>query len=63
VLRVVGSLGIAIAVTLVSGASGASAIVPFRHLFVFMAVSGLALSCIGTLIRTSPAHVARTVAN
>ncbi len=62
VLRIVGSLGIAIAVTLVSGTTGASSIAPFRHLFVFMAVGGVLLSCIGTLIRTSPSHASPDLA-
>ncbi|CAB4772191.1 unannotated protein [freshwater metagenome] len=45
-----------------SGTTGASSIAPFRHLFVFMAVGGVLLSCIGTLIRTSPSHASPDLA-
>lgn len=57
VLRVMGALGVAISVTLISGADGHSALVPFRRLFVLMAVSGVLLSAIGSLVRTAPAPV------
>lgn len=47
VLRVVGFLGVAIAITLISGAGGAT-MSPFRRLFVLMAVSGALLSLVGS---------------
>lgn len=54
VLRAVGSLGVAIAITLISGATGAAALGPFRRLFVWMAVSGVLLSVIGSFVDTAP---------
>ena len=56
VLRVSGALGVAIAITLVSGDTGTSALAPFRHLFILMAVSGACLALIGSFVRTAPAR-------
>lgn len=57
VSRVVGALGVALAITLVStDATGAAAVTPFRRLFVLMAVSGALLTLVGTRIRTAPAQ-------
>ena len=58
VLRVVGSLGVAIAITLISGAGGAT-MSPFRRLFVLMAVSGALLSVVGSFVDTSPRRATR----
>ena len=58
VLRVVGSLGVAIAITLISGAGGAT-MSPFRRLFVLMAVSGALLSLVGSFVDTSPRRATR----
>ena len=54
VLRVAGALGVAIAITLISGSTGASALAPFRRLFVLMAISGFFLGFIGAFIHTAP---------
>jgi nitrate/nitrite transporter NarK len=54
VLRVSGALGVAIAITLISEESGASALEAFHPLFVLMAVTGASLSVIGLWIRTGP---------
>ncbi|HUP73041.1 MAG TPA: MFS transporter [Acidimicrobiales bacterium] len=54
VLRVAGAFGVAIAITLISGNTGASALTPFRHLFVLMAISGVFLAAIGAFIDTAP---------
>lgn len=54
VLRAVGSLGVAIAITLVSTSSSAASLTPFRRLFVWMAVSGLLLSLVGAFVDTRP---------
>jgi MFS family permease len=55
VLRISGALGVAIAITLISGETGAAALTPFQHLFLLMAISGLSLSFIGYWIRPAPA--------
>jgi MFS family permease len=60
VLRVAGALGVAIAITLISGNTGTSALTPFRHLFILMAVSGAFLAVIGSFVRTAPARSATT---
>jgi len=54
VLRVAGALGVAIAITLISGETGAAALTPFQHLFILMAISGISLSVVGYWIRTAP---------
>ena len=54
VLRVSGAFGVAIAITLISGNTGASAVTPFRRLFVLMAISGVFLGLIGAFIHTAP---------
>ncbi|MEO5839108.1 MAG: MFS transporter [Acidimicrobiales bacterium] len=54
VLRVAGALGVAIAITLISGETGAAALTPFQHLFILMGISGILLSAIGFWIRTGP---------
>ena len=56
VLRMSGALGVAIAITLISGATGAAALSPFQHLFILMAISGISVTIIGFWIRTAPAH-------
>lgn len=53
VLRTAGALGVAIAITLVSSGADVS-IEPFQRLFVLMAVSGVLLASIGSLVRTGP---------
>ena len=53
VLRVSGALGVAIAITLISGDTGAAALTPFHHLFLLMAISGISLSVVGYWIRTA----------
>jgi MFS family permease len=58
VLRISGALGVAIAITLISGATGDAALNPFQHLFILMAASGLSLSVVGLWIRTAPSHTA-----
>lgn len=54
VLRAVGSLGVAVAITLVSGGAAEASITPFRRLFVWMAISGVLLSVIGSFVDTRP---------
>ena len=54
VLRVSGAFGVAIAITLISGNTGASALTPFRRLFVLMAISGVFLGLVGVFIDTAP---------
>jgi EmrB/QacA subfamily drug resistance transporter len=54
VLRISGALGVAIAITLISGDTGAAALTPFQHLFTLMAISGVALAVIGYWIRPAP---------
>jgi MFS family permease len=54
VLRVSGAFGVAIAITLISGNTGASALTPFRRLFVLMAISGAFLGLIGAFVDTAP---------
>jgi len=54
VLRIAGALGVAIAITLISGVTGAAALSPFQHLFVLMASSGLSLAVIACWIRRTP---------
>jgi len=61
VLRVSGALGVAVAVTLISSATGVAALGPFHRLFVLMAVTGLSLSIIGLWIRTAPSHTAASI--
>ena len=51
VLRISGALGVAIAITLISGETGAAALTPFQHLFILMAISGISLAVIGYWIR------------
>jgi EmrB/QacA subfamily drug resistance transporter len=53
VLRVSAALGVAIAVTMVSGDADQGA-VAFRELFVLLIVSGLMLTLIGWFVRTGP---------
>ena len=55
VLRISGALGVAIAITLISGDTGAAALTPFQHLFLLMAISGISLSIIGYWIRPTAA--------
>ena len=54
VLRISGALGVAVAITLISDATGAAALHPFQRLFVLMAISGVSLSIVGLWIRTGP---------
>jgi hypothetical protein len=56
VLRVSGAFGVAIAITLISGNTGASALTPFRRLFVLMAISGVFLGVIGAFVDTAPSR-------
>ena len=60
VLRVSGAFGVAIAITLISGNTGVSALTPFRRLFVLMAISGVCLGVIGAFIDTAPSRRAST---
>src|SRR5688572_3863423 len=60
VLRVSGAFGVAIAITLISGNTGASALTPFRRLFVLMAISGVCLGVIGAFVDTAPRRRAST---
>lgn len=62
VLRVSGAFGVALAITLISSNTGASALTPFRRLFVLMAISGVFLSLIGAFIHTAPKHTSKLVA-
>ena len=59
VLRTAGSLGIAVAITLVSSGDEGS-VEPFRRLFVLMTVSGVLLSLLGTLVATAPGDAVRS---